>query len=77
MADQKAAERQQPEPKREPAPEPKKAPAPAGPLGSAGASTDPAVHQLLAERAIAVSNDDKDAIDAADGKLADLGVSVE
>ena len=79
MAEQKNAERpaQQPEPKKESAPEPKKAPAPSGPLGSAGASTDPAVHQLLAERAIAVSNDDRDAVDAADDKLAELGVSVE
>ena len=47
-------------------------------LGSAGGSSDPLVHQLLAERAIAASDgvDDKDAIKAIDGKLADLGVSV-
>ena len=74
MADQqKAAERpaQQPEPKKE---QPKKAP-----LGSAGASASPLVHQLLAERNIAASEgvDDKAAVKAIDGKLADLGVSVE
>ena len=48
-------------------------------LGSAGASTNPLVHQLLAERNIAASDGvgDKDAIDAIDGKLAELGVSVE
>ena len=63
MADQKAAE--QPKPK--------------APLGSAGASSDPLVHQLLAERAIAASDGvgDKDAVKALDAKLADLGVSVE
>lgn len=69
MADQqKAAERpaQQPEPKK-------------APLGSAGASASPLVHQLLAERNIAASEgvDDKAAVKAIDGKLADLGVSVE
>lgn len=49
------------------------------PLGSAGASSNPLVHQLLAERAIAASPgvDDKDAVKAIDGKLADLGVSVD
>jgi hypothetical protein len=62
MADQKS----------DPKPQPKKEPAPD--LGSAAASSDPVVHQLLAERAIAVSNDDKDAVKAIDGKLADLGV---
>jgi hypothetical protein len=67
MADQKPAEQKNAEQK----PQPKKAP-----LGSAAESSDPAVQQLLAERAIAVSNDDKDAIKAADGHLADLGVSV-
>jgi hypothetical protein len=61
MADQKA----------DPKPQPKKEPAP---LGDAAASTDPVVQNLLAHRAIAVSNDDKDAIKAIDGQLADLGV---
>jgi hypothetical protein len=64
------------EPKSEPkqAEQPKKAL-----LGSAGASSNPLVHQLLAERNIAASDgvNDKDAVDAIDGKLADLGVSVE
>jgi hypothetical protein len=68
VADQKAAER----------PQPKQDPPPAA-LGSAGASSNPLVHQLLAERAIAASPgvDDKDAVRALDGKLADLGVTVE
>ena len=49
------------------------------PLGSAGASSNPLVHQLLAERIIAASDgvDDKAAVKALDAKLADLGVSVE
>jgi len=63
MADQKAAER----------PQPKKEPEPA-PLGDAAASTDPVVQNLLAHRAIAVSNGDEDAIKAVDRQLADLGV---
>jgi hypothetical protein len=69
MADQKPAEQAKPQPKNEPK----------APLGSAGASANPLVHQLLAERNIAASDgvDDKDAIDAIDAKLADLGVSVE
>jgi hypothetical protein len=58
-------------------PNPQQKAAPKAAPGSAAASTDPVVHQLLAERAIAVSNDDKDAIKAVDGKLTDLGVSVE
>jgi hypothetical protein len=70
MADQKPAERpaQQPEPKKE---------QPPVVLGSAGASTNPVVHQLLAERNIMASVDDKDAVKALDKRLADLGVSVE
>lgn len=66
MADQKAAS----------APQPKKEPA--APLGDAGASSNPLVHQLLAERIIAASDgvNDQDAVKAIDGKLADLGVSV-
>jgi len=47
------------------------------PLGSAGASSNPLVHQLLAERAIMDSVGDRDAVKALDGKLAELGVSVE
>jgi hypothetical protein len=66
MADQKPA--QQPDPK----PQPKKEPPAA--LGDAAASSDPLVHQVLAERAIAVSNGDGDAVDAADDRLAELGV---
>jgi hypothetical protein len=66
--------------------EPKKAAAaqpeaegPRAPLGSAGASSNPLVHQLLAERIIAASDgvDDKDAVKAIDAKLAGLGVSVD
>jgi len=51
---------------------------PGAPLGSAGASSNPLVHQLLAERIIAASDgvDDKDAVKAIDARLADLGVSV-
>jgi hypothetical protein len=43
--------------------------------GSAAASTDPAVQDLLAARSIAVLNDDQAAITEIDGKLADLGVN--
>jgi hypothetical protein len=67
MADQKTQPQQQ-----KAAAEPAAAPV----LGSAGASSNPLVHQLLAERAIMASVDDKDAVRALDGKLADLGVSV-
>ncbi len=62
MAEQKA-----------PAKVPQKAPDPA-PLGSAAASTDPAVQNLLAHRQIAVSNGDEAAIAAVDARLAELGV---
>ena len=62
MADQKAEQKA-----------PAKAPAPA-PLGDAAASTDPVVQNLIAHRAIAVSNGDEDAVKAIDGQLADLGV---
>jgi len=55
------------EPKREPDPPPPV-------LGSAAASTNPVVQNLLAHRAIAVSNGDEDAVKAVDGQLADLGV---
>jgi hypothetical protein len=73
MADQKPAQHA-PEPKQADPPEPKKAPAV---LGSAGASSNPLVHQLLAERAIMSSVDDAGAVKVLDGKLAGLGVSVE
>jgi hypothetical protein len=76
MADQKPAEHQKPaeqQPKQ--ADQPKAAPK--AELGSAAASSDPLVHQLLAERNIMASVDDKDAVQALDAKLADLGVSVE
>jgi hypothetical protein len=63
MADQKQAE----QPKQQP-----KAAPPA--LGDAAASTDPVVQNLLAHRAIAVSNGDEDAARAVDAQLADLGV---
>jgi hypothetical protein len=59
------------EPKQAEQPKPKAAPAP---LGDAGASTNPVVQDLIAHRAIAVSNGDEDAVKAVDGKLADLGV---
>ncbi len=39
----------------------------------AAESSDPAVHQLLAQRQTAKSNNDKDAVDEVDRKLADLG----
>jgi uncharacterized membrane protein YebE (DUF533 family) len=69
MAEQKAA--QQPKAEEQKAPE-------KAPLGSAGASSNPLVHQLLAERNIAASDgvDDEDAVKAIDAKLAVLGVSV-
>ena len=51
-------------------------PAAKAPLGVAGESSDPAVHQLLADRQTAESNDDKKAIEAVDHKLADLGVTI-
>lgn len=54
----------------------------AAPLGSAAASIDPRVHQLLAERAIMLSaaadgEDAKAALKVIDGRLAELGVSAE
>ncbi len=56
-------------------PQAKAAAAPAPVLLPAGASTDPHVHQVLAERQIAVLNGDEAAIAAADAKLAALGVA--
>jgi hypothetical protein len=77
MADQKPAQHV-PEPKQADPPEPKKDPEPKkAPLGSAAASSNPLVHQLLAERNIMASVDDKDAVKALDAQLADLGVSVD
>lgn len=68
------AEQQKSEPKQADKPQQPKPAAPAGPLGSAAASTNPVVHQLLAHREIAVSNGDKDAVDAVNDQLAALGV---
>jgi hypothetical protein len=62
MAEQKQAE--------QPKPQPQKAPV----LGSAAASSDPAVHQLLAQRDIAERNGDAGAVKAATASLAGLGV---
>ncbi len=42
-------------------------------LRPAGESSDPTVHQLLAERQTAVINGDADAAATVDGKLAKLG----
>ena len=42
-------------------------------LAPAGASGDPAVHQILAELATARSNGDDAAVEALTAKLADLG----
>lgn len=42
-------------------------------LQPAGASHDPSVHQLLAERQTAVLNDDAERIALVDAQLADLG----
>jgi hypothetical protein len=70
MADQKSEQKHAELPKREP----KAAEEAPAVLGSAAASSNPEVHQLLAERAIAVSNGDDDAVKAVDGQLAELGV---
>jgi multidrug resistance efflux pump len=43
-------------------------------LGSAAESSNPVVHQLLAQRDIAERNGDEDAVKAATAALADLGV---
>jgi hypothetical protein len=59
--------------------EPKKAPAKAEPkpvLGSASASSDPAVHQLLAELEIHERNGNKGAAEACVKVLADLGYEI-
>lgn len=59
-----------------PAAETKPSAPPAPVLGSAASSTDPAVHQLLADREIATLNDDENAITGIDGRLAELGVTI-
>lgn len=41
--------------------------------GRASESSDPAVHQLLAQRQAAVMNDDTDALAEVDKQLVDLG----
>ena len=58
-------------------PAPKKEPEPPPPppvLGSAAESSNPVVQNLLAHRAIAVSNGDDGAVKAIDAELASLGV---
>jgi hypothetical protein len=55
----------------DPKPEPKKAET--APLGDAGASTDPAVHQLLAQLEIHERNGDEDGVKTVTVRLADLG----
>jgi hypothetical protein len=65
MAEDKPAPKAQAPPKPPPAPPV---------LGDAAASTNPVVQNLLAHRAIAVSNGDDDAVKAADAQLAELGV---
>ena len=62
------------EDKKAAAEQPKKAAGPA-PLGDAGSSSDPRVHDLLAQREIAVRNEDKAAVEALTAQLADLGVA--
>jgi hypothetical protein len=55
---------------KQPAP---KQPAPPPTLASAAASSDPAVHQLLAEMDIARANSNDDEVQRAQGALRDLG----
>jgi hypothetical protein len=45
-------------------------------LGDAGASTDPRVHQLLADLQTAELNGDKQAADKAEAALTELGVAL-
>lgn len=53
---------------------PRPAPAPVkAQLAPASESSDPAVHQLLAERQTALSNDDADAVRGINARLAELG----
>jgi hypothetical protein len=56
-------------------PEPKAAAKAVGPppLATAGASSNPAVHALLAERETARLNEDADRLAAVDDQLAELG----
>ena len=63
MAEQKSE--QKPQAKKEPEPPQ---------LGAAGESANPLVHQVLAEREIAISNGDEDAVKALTARLAELGV---
>ncbi len=61
-------------------PKPLKAPVPSQAaersLGRASTSGDPAVHHLLAVRQAALSNEDVEAVKAADDELAALGFAV-
>ena len=59
-----------PSPKKAAAPEP-----PPPPLAPAGASTDPAVQILVAERETAERNGDAGAVAALTARLADLGAA--
>jgi len=45
-------------------------------LGVAAESSDPAVHQVLADLATAEANGDKDGVKAATQRLTDLGVAL-
>src|SRR5262249_19915783 len=58
----------------DPKPAPKKPEPPPPPLGDAGASSDPAGHQLLAQRDAAAANGDEDTVAALTARLAELGV---
>lgn len=58
-----------------PAPAAPAAVEPEPPLAPAGASTDPAVQHLIAERETAERNGDADAVEALTARLAGLGVA--
>jgi hypothetical protein len=62
--------------KTEPKAEEKPKPAAKAPPGSAGESSDPAVHQLLADRQTAESNGDEKAVEDIDKALGELGVTI-
>ena len=66
MAEDKPARAQAKQPEPEP---------PAAPLAPAGASTDPAVQNLIAERETAERNGDADGVAALTARLAGLGVA--
>jgi len=75
MAEKKPDGQPQQQAEPQPPPEPPPAPPPAqGDLGVAAESIDPVVHQLLAEREIAISNGNEDAVQAVNARLAELGV---